>query len=239
MILPWDEFPRQTTADAAPGSPCVLSPGRCIGRSARSGFAVKRRIMKIADENGLKEEESGEPLFRLASRTFGPRRNGMNPAKVHCLLRGTESPRTRLSKPSQAGGRVSGNRDVNIVLREVIDNPRHPTGGRYGALPTCEPSESPRDFIPSGVGPVKAVADGLRILQVLDTLLANVSGYSSRSASLAIGAPARDESVAVTSDGQGGGATAPGMWRRLSNGKAVDGPAACSKGYGRRCVSEL
>ena len=99
--------------------------------------------MKIADGNGLKEGESGEPLFRLARRTFGPRRTGMNPAKVHCLWRGIESPQTARSKTSQADRRVSGNLGVNSVLREVIDNARHPTGGRYGAPPTCEPSEGP------------------------------------------------------------------------------------------------
>ena len=107
---------------------------------------MKAGSTREASEDGL--------TGRLPSRVEpspAPGQNGAAPAEPSHLLQEIESLRTRLSKLSQAGLRVSETLDVNTVLQEVIDNARDLTCEWYGALLTYDQSGGIQDFMTSGL----------------------------------------------------------------------------------------
>ena len=100
-------------------------------------------------------------IFRSEKADAGSRRNGHRLAEVEDLLQQLEALQTRLSKLSEASRRVSEDLDVDVVLQEVIDNARHLTDARYGALLTYKQSGGIQDFITSGLSP-----DEIQLLNV-------------------------------------------------------------------------
>ena len=113
----------------------------------------------------------------------------MRSTEADDLLQEIESLRTRLSKLSEASRRVSENLDLNVVLKEVIDNARYLTGARYGALLTYERSGGIEDFITSGLSPeeielLKTSPQGLGLLGYMNEIreplrLSDIAGHPS------------------------------------------------------------
>ncbi|MCY4530591.1 MAG: winged helix-turn-helix domain-containing protein [Chloroflexi bacterium] len=145
--------------------------------------------MKVEDNKTFTEEIPVAPIFRSEKAAAVSRRNGSRPTEVEDLLQQVEALQTRLYKLSEASRRVSEDIDLNVVLQEVIDNARHLTGARYGALLTYEQSGDIQEFITSGLSPdeiqlLKVSPQGLGLLghmnEVREPLrLANIASHPS------------------------------------------------------------
>ena len=77
----------------------------------------------------------------------------MGPTGPDDPLSEIDSLRNQLSKLSEASRLVSESLDLDVVLKEVIDNARSLTGARYGALLTYQVSGSIQNFVTSGISP--------------------------------------------------------------------------------------
>ncbi len=103
------------------------------------------------------------------------------------LLHEIESLRRRLSELSDASRLVSESLELDVVLRNVIDNARSLTGARYGALLTYEQSGAIQDFITSGFSSAEierlgALPQGLGLLGYMNEIreplrLSNISDH--------------------------------------------------------------
>ena len=123
------------------------------------------------------EEEPTDRPPRSAKRSIAPRHDSVRPVDVGDLLHEIESLRRRLSELSDASRLVSESLELDVVLRNVIDNARSLTGARYGVLLTYEQSGAIQDFITSGFSSAEierlgALPQGLGLLGYWNATLA-------------------------------------------------------------------
>ena len=140
---------------------------------------------RYSKESG-EEEPTGRPS-RSAKRSIAPRHDSVRPVDVGDLLHEIESLRRRLSELSDASRLVSESLELDVVLRNVIDNARSLTGARYGALLTYEQSGAMQDFITSGFSSAEierlgALPQGLGLLGYMNEIreplrLSNISDH--------------------------------------------------------------
>ena len=145
--------------------------------------------MRAGYARGSSDDEPADRLSSSVEPSLTSRQNGATSVESSHLLQSIESLRTRLSKLSEASLRVSETLDVNVVLKEVIDNARDLTGARYGALLTYEQSGGMQDFITSGLSAeeierLNVLPKGLGLLEYINEIreplrLADIASHPS------------------------------------------------------------